>query len=72
MRYGVALIAVDGIDLRQLFIGSEGTLGVATKIIVKLSRVPQMVTCLLAAFETTGQGGAALEDAAIDRDGALR
>jgi glycolate oxidase len=49
-----------GYDLVGAFVGSEGTLGIVTKIIVKLSRIPQMVTCLLAAFETTGAGGAAV------------
>ena len=52
--------AAPGYDLVGAFIGSEGTLGIVTKIIVKLSRIPQMVTCLLAAFETTGAGGAAV------------
>ena len=49
--------ASPGYDLVGAFIGSEGTLGIVTKIIVKLTRIPQMVTCLLAAFETTGAGG---------------
>jgi len=52
--------AAPGYDLVGAFIGSEGTLGIVTKIIVKLSRIPQMVTCLLAAFETTGAGGTAV------------
>jgi glycolate oxidase len=49
-----------GYDLLGAFTGSEGTLGIATKIIVKLTRIPQAVTTLLAAFETTGHGGAAV------------
>jgi glycolate oxidase len=49
-----------GYDLMGAFIGSEGTLGIATKIIVKLTRIPEAVTTLLAAFETTGHGGAAV------------
>src|SRR5947208_10546538 len=52
--------AAPGYDLVGAFIGSEGTLGIVTKIIVKLSKIPQMVTCLLAAFETTGAGGVAV------------
>src|SRR6266536_2221299 len=52
--------AAPGYDLVGAFVGSEGTLGIVTKIIVKLSRIPQMVTCLLAAFETTGAGGTAV------------
>jgi len=49
-----------GYDLVGAFTGSEGTLGIVTKIIVKLTPIPQAVTTLLAAFETTGQGGAAV------------
>src|SRR5215472_6073279 len=49
-----------GYDLVGAFTGSEGTLGIVTKIIVKLTPIPQAVTTLLAAFDTTGQGGAAV------------
>ena len=41
-----------GYDLRGLFIGSEGTLGIATKVIVKLLPVPATVVTLLAAFNS--------------------
>src|SRR6204780_266364 len=49
-----------GYDLLGAFTGSEGTLGIVTKIVVKLTPIPQAVTTLLAAFNTTGQGGAAV------------
>jgi glycolate oxidase len=52
--------AAAGYDLVGAFTGSEGTLGIVTKIIVKLTRIPEAVTTLLAAFETTGHGGAAV------------
>jgi glycolate oxidase len=52
--------AAPGYDLTGAFIGSEGTLGIATKIVVKLTRVPEAVTTLLAAFRTMGAGGAAV------------
>src|SRR5229473_6165673 len=52
--------AAPGYDLVGAFTGSEGTLGIATKIVVKLTRIPQVITTLLAAFETTGAGGAAV------------
>jgi glycolate oxidase len=52
--------AAPGYDLLGAFIGSEGTLGIATKIIVKLTRIPEAVTTLLAAFRTMGAGGAAV------------
>jgi glycolate oxidase len=52
--------AAPGFDLVGAFTGSEGTLGIVTKIVVKLTRVPEAVTTLLAAFETTGAGGTAV------------
>jgi glycolate oxidase len=52
--------AAPGYDLVGAFTGSEGTLGIVTKIIVKLTPIPEAVTTLLAAFNTMGQGGAAV------------
>jgi glycolate oxidase len=49
-----------GYDLLGAFTGSEGTLGIVTKIVVKLTPIPQAVTTLLAAFNSTGEGGAAV------------
>src|SRR6201994_3893053 len=49
-----------GYDLLGAFTGSEGTLGIVTKIVVRLTPIPQAVTTLLAAFETMGHGGAAV------------
>jgi glycolate oxidase len=52
--------AAPGYDLIGAFTGSEGTLGIATKIVVKLTPVPEAVTTLLAAFTSMGAGGAAV------------
>jgi glycolate oxidase len=49
-----------GYDLVGAFTGSEGTLGIVTKIVVKLTPIPEAVTTLLAAFTTMGEGGAAV------------
>ncbi len=49
-----------GFDLVGAFTGSEGTLGIVTKIVVKLTPIPQAVTTLLAAFNSTGEGGVAV------------
>ncbi len=44
-----------GYDLRGAFIGSEGTMGIATKIVVKLLPVPESVVTLLGVFDTIEQ-----------------
>jgi glycolate oxidase len=49
-----------GYDLVGAFTGSEGTLGIVTKIVVKLTPSPEAVTTLLAAFTTMGAGGSAV------------
>src|SRR4030095_13879233 len=45
-------IDVPGYDLLGVFVGSEGTFGIATKATLKLTRLPQMVKTLLAEFMT--------------------
>jgi glycolate oxidase len=52
--------AAPGYDLLGAFTGSEGTLGIVTKIVVRLTPIPEAVTTLLAAFRTMGAGGAAV------------
>ena len=44
-----------GYDLRGAFIGSEGTLGITTKIVVRLVPLPASVVTLLAVFDTVQQ-----------------
>ena len=41
-----------GLDLTGFFVGSEGTMGVATAITVKLTRSPEHVTTLLAIYNS--------------------
>lgn len=45
---------VAGYNLRDLFIGSEGTLGIITKILIKLIPRPSHKRTLLATFDTMG------------------
>ncbi|MFQ5803494.1 MAG: FAD-linked oxidase C-terminal domain-containing protein [Candidatus Methylomirabilales bacterium] len=40
-----------GYDLLGVFVGSEGTFGIATKVIVRLMRKPEAVKTLMAVFE---------------------
>src|SRR5690349_5270082 len=43
----------DGPDLLGAFVGSEGTLGIATKLTLRILRAPEAVRTLLAGFEHT-------------------
>ena len=49
-----------GYDLLGAFIGSEGTLGIATEVTVRLMRAPESVRTLLAAFPSTDEAGGAV------------
>jgi glycolate oxidase len=49
-----------GYDLLGMVVGSEGTLGVATEVTVRLVRLPESVRTLLAAFPDTDEAGAAV------------
>ncbi len=50
----------DGPDLLGAFVGSEGTLGIAVRVTVRVLRVPQAVRTLLAAFRTIDAAGEAV------------
>jgi glycolate oxidase len=47
-----------GYDLVGAFVGSEGTLGIATEVTVRLLRAPDQVRTLLAGFGTVDEAGA--------------
>ncbi|MFI5093470.1 MAG: FAD-linked oxidase C-terminal domain-containing protein [Candidatus Acidiferrum sp.] len=49
-----------GYDLLGVFVGSEGTLGIATKMILRIVKRPEAVQTLLAAFPGTNEAGAAV------------
>jgi glycolate oxidase len=49
-----------GYDLLGAFVGSEGTLGITTKVTLRLVRRPEVVQTLLAAFPSTDEAGAAV------------
>ena len=49
-----------GYDLVGAFVGSEGTLGIATEVTVRLVRLPEAVQTLLAGFASTDEAGAAV------------
>jgi glycolate oxidase len=49
-----------GYDMAGLFVGSEGTFGIATKIVVRILKQPQAVKTVLAVFDTIGQASEAV------------
>ncbi len=51
-----------GYDLSGVFVGSEGTLGIATKITLRIVKRPEIIQTLLAAFDTTDQSGMAVSE----------
>jgi glycolate oxidase len=54
--------SVSGYDLTRLFVGSEGTLGVVTEIILKISPKPLVVKTSLAYFASLHEAGQAVTD----------
>jgi glycolate oxidase len=50
----------EGPDLLGAFVGSEGTLGIATKVTLRILRAPETVRTLLAGFAHTDDAGAAV------------
>lgn len=51
-----------GYDLRGAFIGSEGTLGIVTKVAVRLMRKPEAVRTMLAAFTSLDDASQSVSD----------
>src|SRR6266571_3063912 len=49
-----------GYDLAGVFVGSEGTFGIATKVVVRILKKPQAVKTVLAAFDEIDRASAAV------------
>jgi len=60
VHLGGAVQDTPGYDLVGAFVGSEGTLGIVTGITLRLTRKPEAVRTLLAAFPGTDEAGAAV------------
>jgi glycolate oxidase len=60
VELGGKALESDGPDLLGAFVGSEGTLGIATEITLRLVRRPETVATLLAAFRSTDDAGSAV------------
>jgi glycolate oxidase len=56
----VVLEPGDGPDLLGVVVGSEGTLGIATRVTLRVVRRPEVVVTLLAGFGHTDEAGAAV------------
>jgi len=52
----------DGPDLLGVVVGSEGTLGIVTRVTLRIVRAPQVVRTLLAGFHTMDAAGAAVSE----------
>lgn len=55
-----------GYDLRGFAVGGEGTLGVVTKVCVRLTRNAPVVKTMLADFNSVAEAGAAVRDIVAD------
>ena len=62
VELGGAALDPDGCDLLGAFVGSEGTLGIATRITLRVVRRPEAVTTLLAGFHSTDDAGGAVSE----------
>jgi len=60
IHLGGKTLDAPGYDLCGIFVGSEGTLGIATKMILRIVKRPECVQTLLAAFPSTNEAGAAV------------
>jgi len=60
MNFGSKTLDAPGYDLPGVFVGSEGTLGVTTKVTLRIVKRPECVQTLLAAFASTNEAGAAV------------
>ncbi len=62
VQLGGASVHTDGPDLLGAFIGSEGTMGIATRITLRILRRPESVRTLLAGFESVDGAGLAVSE----------
>jgi glycolate oxidase len=57
---GSKTLDAPGYDLCGVFVGSEGTLGIATRITLRIVKRPETIQTMMAAFATTNEAGAAV------------
>jgi glycolate dehydrogenase FAD-linked subunit len=57
LQFGGKALDTPGYDLTGLFVGSEGTLGIATKIVVRILRLPETYKTLLVIYDSLEDAG---------------
>lgn len=62
MTFGSGASDAPGYDLTGVFVGSEGTLGVATKMMLRIVKRPEAVQVLLAAFDSVTSAAQTVSD----------
>ncbi|HEV2135102.1 MAG TPA: FAD-linked oxidase C-terminal domain-containing protein [Terracidiphilus sp.] len=62
VQLGTPTLDAPGYDLPGVFVGSEGTLGVATKVTLRIVKRPEDVQTLLAAFDSVQAAGQTVSD----------
>ena len=67
VRLGGKSLESPGPDLLGVFVGSEGTLGIATEITLRVLPRPEIVRTVLAAFDSTDAAGAAVSGIVASR-----
>jgi glycolate oxidase len=60
VNLGSSTLDAPGYDLAGVFVGAEGTLGVVTKVILRVVKKPEQIQTLLAAFPTANEAGSAV------------
>jgi glycolate oxidase len=66
VRLGGPCVDAPGYDVLGMFVGSEGTLGVATEATLRVMRRPETVQVLLAAFDSIPAAAQAVSDTIAD------
>jgi len=62
VRIGSPCADAPGPDLLALIVGSEGTMAVVTKVVVRILRKPEAVQTLLAAYDSLSEAGTAVSE----------
>src|SRR5665213_3488389 len=62
VQFGSPTLDAPGYDLAGVFVGSEGTLGVTTKVTLRIVKRPEVVQTLLAAFDSPQAAGQTVSD----------